>query len=103
MNTYTTSIRNQFCPNPSCDFYQKLLAENVVVHSQYSKRMRCKSCGKTWVTHRNEMQYGLRAPPQKIYVAVEMFKNGSSIRTIAKKIIVSTSTVQRWKRKFKTF
>lgn len=100
MNDYI-SIRNQFCPNPVCRFYKKVMAENVITHSQTAGRMRCKSCGRTWVAHRNEVRFGLRSDPKKIQAAIEMFKAEISIRKIAREIKVSTSTIQRWKRKFK--
>ena len=100
MNDYI-SIRNQHCPNTSCAFYGKKLAENVVLHSQYAKRMRCKACKKTWVAYRNEIRYGLRSDPEKIDEALELFKQGLSIREMALKLKVSTSTIQRWGRKFK--
>lgn len=98
MNDYS-SIRNQSCPNASCTFYKKLLAENVVVHSQNSQRMRCKACKKTWAAYRNEIRYGLRTDPQKLVLALELLKEGMSIRSVAQRIDVSPSSIQRWKRR----
>lgn len=102
MNSYI-SIRNQSCPNAACRFYKKVMAENVITHSQSAGRMRCKSCGRTWVSHLNEVRYGLRSDPEKIQAAIEMIKAEMSIRKIAREIQVSTSTVQRWKARMKNY
>ena len=98
---YYTSIRNQYCPNPSCGLYKSTLTGNVIVHSQNSKRMRCKSCQKTWAAYRDEIRYGLRSNPQKIGIALEMLKAGISIRKIASNISISPSTVISWKKSLK--
>lgn len=93
------SIRNQYCPNTFCPLYEKILAGNVISHGRYMPRMKCKTCGRTWVTYRHEVHYGLRATRQKMNVALEMFATETSIRKIANAIDVSPTTVLRWKKK----
>lgn len=98
MNEYI-SIRDQVCPTKKCPFYGKRLEGNVVVHGQKYPRFKCKNCKKTWVSTRHHFRYGLRKDLRKFELALELFRQGLSIRKIAQKVGVTPGTVQRWKKK----
>lgn len=102
MNAFI-SIRNQYCPNESCEFYSRRLAGNVVAHSRKHMRFRCKLCRKTWVGYRNDVRFGLRTDFEKVKSAMEMAQQGKSVRVVAQQVSVSPSTVQRWKMRLADF
>lgn len=91
------SVRNQSCPNPSCRCFGMNIGAYVSVHSQKEKRLKCKLCKKTWVMHRMDWRYGLRAHTEKVERTWALVGAGMSVRKIAEAVSVSPSTVQRWK------
>lgn len=99
MTEHTISIRDQICLNKRCLFYQKRLGGNVIVHGQKYSRFKCKGCKKTWVSTRHHFHYGIRKDLKKFELALELLRNGLSIRKIAQKVGVNPGTVQRWKKK----
>ncbi|OGJ49377.1 hypothetical protein A2335_00955 [Candidatus Peregrinibacteria bacterium RIFOXYB2_FULL_32_7] len=99
MNNYL-KIREQFCPNKFCEFFEKKFKGNVQIHSQKERRFKCSFCKKTWVEHKHELIFGLKSSKEKFESAKKFFDLGLSIRQIARRIKVSPGTVQRWKSKF---
>jgi transposase-like protein len=95
------NVRNQYCPNTTCKRFQKHGAGNVIIHSKKYKRFQCNNCKKTWVSHRFEIQYGLRTEETVINTAIKMMRQGFSIRKTAKEVQVSPSTIQRWRLRIK--
>lgn len=79
------SIRNQVCPN---SFLHP--TGRVYVHGRTYLRFKCSVCGKTWV---------FKQFTDEFYKALNMLKNGFSIRRTANYLNVSPSTIQRWKKK----
>lgn len=73
------------------------------MHSRHLPRAKCKFCGKTWVTYRNEAHYRIRTNREKITKAFEMLTIRMSIRKIAREINVSPTTVQRWKKNVQNY
>jgi len=53
------------------------------LHDKKHGRLRCRSCGKTWVVHYKSFHYGLRTPVVKIERARDLLNAGFSIRRIA--------------------
>jgi len=94
------SIRNQACPNARCARAEEVLAGNVVINGRKRPRLKCKTCGTTWAAHRQEIHYGLRTPSETVKGALEMLAQGLSIRRIARRLKVSPSAVQRWKKRY---
>ncbi len=93
------SVRNQSCPNNSCEFFEKLCAGNVTVHAKNYQRFMCKECKRTWVAHRNDVTYRLHSTPQTFQSGLLLLRQGQSVRAIARALGISPSTVQRWKSK----
>ncbi|MBU2524714.1 helix-turn-helix domain-containing protein [Patescibacteria group bacterium] len=89
----------QGCPNKFCVNHGKYNDEAVATHDKKHKRLRCRSCGKTWVAHYKSFYYGLRTPVPKIQRAFELLDRGFSIRRVADFVGVSSSTIMRWKNK----
>lgn len=100
MNTSNFSIRDQSCPNIDCEFYGQSDSGNIAVHSRKQGRFRCNICNKTWSAYSDEATFGLRSDEEIIERAFTMFEQDIPIRTIAKRLKVSPSTVQRWKTRF---
>lgn len=96
MNEY---ISQQSCPKKSCSNHAKAGKEYVAVHDPKQNRFRCRECGKTWSAHYKEFYYGLRTQAVKVSRAIDMLKARIPIRTIARFVKVSPSTVMRWKKK----
>ena len=94
------SIRDQYCSNQACSFYKQIGKQNIAIHGKKPERLRCTSCRKTWVLHKNGPDYYLKSDPEKIKKALELLSLGLTIRMIAKRCKASTSTIQRWKAKF---
>ena len=80
------SIRNQVCPNQSCDSLQNQEARKVLIHSQKERRLKCSRCQKTWVEHHKEKFFRLKVERQKIDWAQKLFDEGRSVREIAREI-----------------
>ena len=93
-------IKNQSCPNKNCPCYGSVSGKNIRIHSKRDMRYQCAYCKKTWVAHRGDMYYGLRAPKEKIDRALRLYDEGKSVREIAREVGVSPSTVQRWSARF---
>ena len=94
-------ISQQSCPSKSCSNYAKIGEEYVAIHDLKQKRFRCRECGKTWSANYKEFYYGLRSKQSKLRRAIELLKAGIPIRKIAGFVMVSPSTIQRWKSRFK--
>lgn len=92
------SIRNQHCLNQDCQFYQQTGRQNIAIHGKTPERLRCTSCRKTWVVHKNTSDYYLKSDPKTISKALDLLGLGLTIRMVAKRCKVSVSTIQRWKR-----
>ena len=99
MNTYF-STRGQTCPNNHCHLYQKECANNVIIHSTQTRRFQCQSCKKTWSNRTNTPYYRLRGDDEQFATFEKLYEQGTSIREIAHIIDTSTSTIQRWKKRF---
>lgn len=84
-------MNGQTCPDPGCP------CARVAVHSRVEGRLRCVSCGATWVTRRGSPDFRLRHPRLKVEVALRMRASGVSVRAVAARLLVSPSTVQRWR------
>lgn len=96
MNEY---ISQQGCPSQSCKYYGQKSDEFVAIHDKRKNRLRCRSCGKTWSAHYREFHYGLRSGPAKVRRAADLLRAKIPIRTVARFVKVSPSTVMRWKKK----
>ncbi|MBI2641861.1 IS1 family transposase [Candidatus Roizmanbacteria bacterium] len=92
-------VPQQSCPSKSCGNYAKIGEEYVAVHDLKQKRFRCRECCKTWSAHYKEFHHGLRTEPFKIRRAVDLLNAKIPIRTVARFVKVSPSTVLRWKKK----
>ena len=96
MNEY---ISQQSCPNIACSNHAKAGEQYVAIHDQKETRFRGRECGKTRGAHYKEFYYGLHTEQIKIRRAIELLKARIPIRTIARFVKVSPSTVMRWKKK----
>ena len=92
-------ISQQGCPNEICVSYGKCDDANIAIHDKRLNRLRCRSCGKTWSSHREEFYFGLRTSLVKICRSVDMLKAGIPIRKIARLVDVDAGTIMRWKKK----
>ena len=100
---FAYSVRNQSCPNSTCDYFGMMMRGNVVVHACDKPRFKCKLCNRTWMFNFGEPLFGLRTEYGKINLARVLLEEGSSVRFVAKELRVSPSTVQRWKKRFVNF
>ena len=96
MNEY---ISQQGCPNQFCSNYGKNDDAIIAIHDRKKNRLRCKTCGKTWSVHQKEFHYGLRSEHAKVRRAIDLLKAKIPIRTVARFVKVSPSTILRWKKK----
>jgi transposase-like protein len=87
--------------NQSCPYNCQPI--KISVHDRHANRFRCQTCGKTWVGHYRELNYGLKKSQAIINRAILMLNAGLSIRYIAKLNKLSPSTVLRWKKKYKIY
>jgi transposase-like protein len=97
MSQAAYSIRDQFCPNEKCRKYLKQGVRSITIHS--ANRFRCSVCGRTWVAHFNDESYRQRIDSQARARVQQLLFHGISIRQVARLVGVSTSTVQRLKKK----
>jgi len=97
-----SSIRNQHCPNKYCTFYGRIGSHNVIIHNSKNQRFQCKQCKKTWSKHQNDIRFGLKVDSKVLKKALDSFKEGTSIREIARLCNVNPSTIQRWKKRKQT-
>ncbi len=100
MNEY---ISQQGCPNEDCSQYGKNDDDIVAIHDKKQNRLRCRTCDKTWSTHRQEFYFGLRTSPVKVRRVLDMLKAKIPIRKIAQLVEISSGTVMRWKKKARIF
>ncbi|MEK7171801.1 MAG: hypothetical protein AAB739_02725 [Patescibacteria group bacterium] len=74
-------------------------SEVTAIHDKKRNRLRCRACGKTWSAHRKEFHFGLRSESIKIRRTVDLLKVKIPIRTIARFVKISPTTVVRWKKR----
>lgn len=91
----------QGCPNKLCTNYGKNGDEFIAAHDKKQSRLRCRTCRKTWSAHSKEFYYGLRTEQVKIRRTLDLLREKIPIRKIAGFVNVSSSTIQRWKSRFK--
>jgi len=72
------------------------------MHGKLPPRFLCKTCGRTWVAHRHAIFYGLHSSAEEIANALNLLKNGTSVRKTARALQLSPGTIQRWKFRLKT-
>lgn len=99
----TAYLRSQYCPNPRCQGYGKMGAENVVCNGSYRTQTRglvrqflCRACGETWTQHHGTFFHDLRTPKETILMALKLLVKGMPIRGIAEVLGVKPDTVLRW-------
>ena len=99
MNEYSPQ---QHCPNRLCVNHRKTTEEAVAPHNKERNRLRCRACGRTWVTHYRSFHYRLKTPVTKVNRALDLLNAGFAIRQVAELVKVSPGTVLRWKHKTKS-
>jgi transposase-like protein len=87
------------CPNPRCADYGKQRRGQLVKNgtARGAQRLKCKTCGKTFVVTKGSFAYRLRANPVEALEAAHWVLNeGISINETAENFGVKWETVKRW-------
>ncbi len=87
---------NESASQPGCP---KCETGSISIHDKKRNRLRCRACGKTWSAHYKKFHYGLRSEPIKIRRVIDLLKVNIPIRTIARFVKISPTTVTRWKKR----
>src|SRR5262245_24515660 len=87
----------QLCPNPECR--ARGSDGNVWIHSQKTRRYRCKCCRRTFTETAQTAFYGLKKAPERVVVVVTLLAYGCPVAVIVQAFQRDERTVWAWLRR----
>src|SRR5688572_2163492 len=84
----------QLCPNPECG--ARGSDGNIWIHSQKSRRYRCKCCRRTFTETAQTAFYGLKKAPALVVLVVMLLAYGCPVQAIVKAFGLDERTVWAW-------
>jgi transposase-like protein len=87
----------QLCPNLECR--ARGSDGNIWVHSQKTRRYRCKCCGRTFTETAQTAFYGLKKAPELVVLVVTLLAYGCPVAAIVQAFRLDERTVWAWLRR----
>lgn len=102
MSTSQLVPAGSFCWNEDCPDYGKIDGGNIVKYGRTGKgtqRLKCKTCGKTFVENKGTIFYGLHHSQDEILECLAMLAERNSLAAIHRIKGIKEETVMSWLRK----
>lgn len=96
-------IKDHFCPNPACEYYEMRGADNLVKAGTYTLKasgkrrqmLKCTACGMRFSETQHDIFAGCHYDEQTIQNIILSVATGNSIRATARKLELSKDRVNK--------